>query len=77
MSRPGKASSRGKSRARLAGEWMSEPVTTLASRSDKAGLIGPCVRPAKAGAFSGSQSRQGKSQKPCSLDSREEGNRMT
>jgi hypothetical protein len=34
-----------------------------------------CVRPAKAGAFGGRQSHQGKSQKPCSLDSREEGNR--
>jgi hypothetical protein len=33
------------------------------------------VRPAKAGAFSGRQSRQGNSQKPCSLDSREERNR--
>ena len=37
----------------------------------------PGVRPAKADAFSGSQSRQGKSQKPCSLDGREEGNRIT
>ena len=35
---------------------------------------GPVVRPAKAGAFSGRQSRQGKSQKPCSLDAREAGN---
>jgi hypothetical protein len=35
------------------------------------------VRPAKADAFSGSESRQGKSQKPCSLDGREEGNRIS
>jgi hypothetical protein len=34
------------------------------------------VRPAKAGAFSGSQSRQGKSQEPCSLSRRQEGNQM-
>ena len=32
------------------------------------------VRPAKAGAFSGRQSRQGNSQTPCSLDSREASN---
>ena len=37
----------------------------------------PVVRPAKAGVFSGSQSHQGKSQKPCSLDGREEGNRIS
>jgi hypothetical protein len=37
----------------------------------------PDVRPAKADAFSGSESRQGKSQKPCSLDGREEGNRIS
>ena len=35
------------------------------------------VRPAKADAFSGSESRQGKSQEPCSLDGREEGNRIS
>ncbi len=34
------------------------------------------VRPAKAGAFSGSQSRQGKSQEPCSLSRRQEGNQV-
>ncbi len=34
------------------------------------------VRPAKAGMFSRSQSRQGKNQKPCSLDGRFEGNRL-
>ena len=41
------------------------------------GNCGLCsfVRPAKAGAFSGSESRQGNSQKPCSSDSREERNR--
>ena len=32
------------------------------------------VCPVKAGVFSGSQPRRGKSQKPCSLDSREKGN---
>ena len=32
--------------------------------------------PAKAGVFTGRQSHQGKSQEPCSLDSREEGNRI-
>ena len=32
------------------------------------------VRPAKADAFSGRQSHQGKSQTPCSLDGREERN---
>src|ERR1700720_3764644 len=32
------------------------------------------VRPAKAGGFGGRQSRQGNSQRPCSLDSREESN---
>jgi len=41
---------------------------------DAGRLASPVVRPAKAGAFSGRQSRQGKSQKPCSLDGREEGN---
>jgi hypothetical protein len=35
----------------------------------------PIVRPAKADAFSGSQSRRGKSQRPRSLDGRAEGNR--
>ena len=35
----------------------------------------PVVCPAKAGVFSGRQSRRGKSQKPRSLDSRVEGNR--
>ena len=34
------------------------------------------MRPAKAGAFNGNQTHQGKSQKPCSLDSEEEGNRI-
>ena len=34
-----------------------------------------CVQP-KAGAFSGSQSRQGKSQEPCSLSRRQEGNQV-
>ena len=32
------------------------------------------VCPAKAGVFSGRQPHQGNSQKPCSLDSQEEGN---
>jgi hypothetical protein len=32
------------------------------------------VRPAKADAFSGRQTHRGKSQRPLSLDSREEGN---
>jgi hypothetical protein len=35
-----------------------------------------CVQ-SKAGAFSGSQSRQGKSQEPCSLSRRQEGNRVS
>ena len=35
----------------------------------------PVVRPAKAGVFSRSQSCRGRSQKPRSLDGREEGNR--
>jgi len=35
------------------------------------------VCPAKAGMFSGSQSREGNNQKPCSLDGRYEGDRLT
>ncbi len=38
-------------------------------------LAPQCVQ-SKAGAFRGSQSRQGKSQEPCSLSRRQEGNRM-
>jgi len=43
-------------------------------RSDILGVR--LVRPAKAGAFSGKQTHQGKSQKPCSLDSEEEGDQL-
>ena len=35
------------------------------------------VRPVKAGVSSGSQSRQGKNQEPCSSDGREEGNQIS
>jgi hypothetical protein len=35
------------------------------------------VCPAKAGMFSGSQSREGNNQKPCSLDGRYEGDRLS
>ena len=35
------------------------------------------VCPAKAGMFSGSQSREGNIQKPCSLDGRYEGDRLS
>jgi hypothetical protein len=47
-----------------------EDMSSLPTGSGKSRR--PGVRPAKAGAFSGRQSRQGKSQKPCSLDGREE-----
>ena len=40
-------------------------------------LSRPVVRPDKAGMFSRSQSCQGKNQKPCSLDGRYEGNRLS
>jgi len=40
------------------------------------GTTGMKVCPAKAGAFSGKQSQQGKSQGPCALDSQKEGNRI-
>jgi hypothetical protein len=35
------------------------------------------VCPAKAGMFNGRQSRQGKNQKPCNLDGRYKGNRLS
>jgi hypothetical protein len=60
--------------------WNCEPTTQSKERGWKPFTYRarasprPYVRPAKAGAFCGSQSRRGKSQKPRSLDGREEGN---
>jgi hypothetical protein len=45
--------------------WLLEPAVQVGPRAS--------VRPAKAGAFRGRQSPQGKSQEPCSLDGRQEG----
>ena len=45
-----------------------EPYESRGSRTD--------VCPAKAGIFSGSQSREGNNQRPCSLDGRYKGNRL-
>ena len=55
------------------------PADRLKDGKEKAGVVGGMrvgmkVCPAKAGVFSGKQSHQGNSQKPCSLDSQEEGN---
>ena len=50
---------------------------TVVSEENEFGFnFGESVCPAKAGVFSGSQSHRGKSQKPCSLDGRKEGNRL-
>ena len=55
--------------ARSQEEGWQEPYDGRLSRTD--------VCPAKAGMFSGSQSCQGKNQKPCSLDGRYKGNRLS
>lgn len=78
-------------RVELWGPNGNGPALIAATRSDEAGVFrvrlpssepdsqAMCtdilVRPAKAGAFSGKQARQGKSQRPCNLDGREERNR--
>jgi len=51
--------------------------TLILGKPDALKGASPVVCPVKAGVFSGSQSRQGKSQEPCSSDGREEGNRIS
>jgi hypothetical protein len=56
------------------------PVGDLVKLSPRAGCLKqarPVVRPGNAGVYSGRQTHRGKSQKPRSLDSGEEGNRIS